>query len=141
MTIPGSSPTSVWTEREQTPCSIRSFNLILSIRLFGAALLLGGLVMAAGDIRLSASLQEFFGDLLLLSVGALFLLRRGEALALYALVTVIASLWALLEVSVDGWQLLPRLLIWFVFGLLLLPANQALGRTLDARSLRAQWMK
>lgn len=118
-----------------------SFNLILPIRLLGAALLLCGLVMAAGDIRLSASLQEFFGDLLLLSVGALFLLRRGEAVVLYVLVTVIASLWALLEVSVDGWQLLPRLLIWFVVGLLLLPANQALGRTLEARSLRAQWMK
>jgi glucose dehydrogenase len=111
------------------------FNLILPIRLFGAGLLLTGIVMAAGDIRLSASLQEFFGDLLLLSVGALFLLRRGEVLGLYALVTVIASLWALLEVSVDGRQLWPRLVIWLVIGLLLLPANQALGRTLDARGL------
>lgn len=112
------------------------FNLTLQIRLVGAVLLLGGIVMAAGDIRLSASLQEFFGDLLLLSVGALLLLRRGEALALYAMVTAIASLWALLEVSVDGWQMLPRLVIWFVIGLLLLPANQALGRTLDARPVR-----
>jgi quinoprotein glucose dehydrogenase len=109
------------------------FNLILPIRLLGAGLLLAGIVMAAGDIRLSASLQEFFGDLLLLSVGALFLLRRGEALGLYALVTVIASLWSLLEVSVDGWQLWPRLVIWLVICLLLLPTNQALGRTLDAR--------
>ena len=113
-----------------------SSSLILSIRLLGAGLLLAGIVMAAGDIRLSATLQDFFADLLLLSIGALFLLRRGEALALYALVTVIATLWALLEVSVDGWQLLPRLLIWFIVGLLLLPANQALGRTLDARGSR-----
>jgi glucose dehydrogenase len=111
-----------------------SLNLVLPIRLCGAALLLAGIVMAAGDIRHSAPLQEFFGDLLLLPIGALLLLRRGEALALYALVTVMASLWALLEVNVDGWHMLPLLVVWLVIGLLLMPANLAFGRALDNRA-------
>jgi glucose dehydrogenase len=111
-----------------------SLNLVVPIRLCGAALLLAGIVMAAGDIRHSAPLQEFFGDLLLLPIGALLLLRRGEALALYALVTVMASLWALLEVNVDGWHMLPLLVVWLVIGLLLMPANLAFGRALDNRA-------
>jgi glucose dehydrogenase len=113
-----------------------SFNLVLPIRLCGAALLMAGIVMAAGDIRQSAPLQEFFGDLLLLPIGALLLLRRGEALALYALVTVIASLWALLEVNVDGRHMLPLLAAWLVIGLLLMPANLAFGRALDNPATR-----
>lgn len=113
-----------------------SFNLVLLIRLCGAALLMAGIVMAAGDIRQSAPLQEFFGDLLLLPIGALLLLRRGEALALYALVTVIASLWTLLEVNVDGRHMLPLLAAWLVIGLLLMPANLAFGRALDNPAAR-----
>lgn len=103
----------------------------LLARLLGATLLLSGLVLAAGDIRVDAPLREFFGDLMLLPVGALLLLRRSEAVALYALVTVLTGMWVMLEQDVDSWQLLPYLLLWLTIGILLLPANRAFGRLLD----------
>lgn len=107
--------------------------MILLLRLLGAGLLLGGLVLAAGDIRLGAPLSEFFGHLLLLPVGALLLLRRVEVVALYALISLIAGLWVLLEVELDVWQLLPHLTLWLTVGALFLPAHRAFARLMDRR--------
>jgi quinoprotein glucose dehydrogenase len=49
--------------------------------------------------------------------GILFLLGRGEALSLYAAMLVATVGWALAEVGLDGWQLVPRLLAPALLGI------------------------
>jgi quinoprotein glucose dehydrogenase len=49
--------------------------------------------------------------------GALLIVGRSEGLWLYALVLFGTTVWALAEVQLDWWQLLPRLDVWFVLGL------------------------
>ncbi|MGV8495703.1 hypothetical protein ACV342_34060, partial [Pseudomonas aeruginosa] len=51
--------------------------------------------------------------------GLLLRLGKRAALGLYALVLFASTVWALWEVGLDWWQLVPRLALWFVFGLLL----------------------
>jgi len=49
--------------------------------------------------------------------GVLFWLRRREALWLYALVFAASVVWACSEVGLDGWQLMPRLIMPALLGL------------------------
>ena len=48
------------------------------------------------------------------ATGVLLALGRTLALWLYALVLLGGTVWALVEVRLDGWPLLPRLDVWFV---------------------------
>lgn len=108
--------------------------LLLLARLLGFLLALTGIALVAGGIRLSdlgGSHYYLFAGLSLLLIGALLLLRRAEALVVYALMLALSTLWALIEVGLDWWQLVPRLALWFAIGVLLLPVNRALNSTLE----------
>lgn len=57
-----------------------------------------------------------------LGVGAsalLLLTHRGQALLVFAAVLAGSTVWAWWEVHLDWWQLVPRLALWFVVGLVL----------------------
>jgi quinoprotein glucose dehydrogenase len=52
--------------------------------------------------------------------GLLLLRGRRAALGIYALVLLASTGWALWEVGLDWWQLVPRLALWFAIALVLL---------------------
>ena len=92
-------------------------------RLIGALLLLMGLALLAGGIKLSqlgGSLYYLIAGIGFALSGILLLAQRRIALGLYGLVLLGSTVWALLEVGLDGWQLVPRLAIWFAIGVVLL---------------------
>jgi membrane-bound PQQ-dependent dehydrogenase (glucose/quinate/shikimate family) len=95
-------------------------------------LLLIGLVLAAGGIRLATlggSLYYVVAGIAL--IASAVLLWRGERWGayLYGLLTAGTILWALVESGFDGWALAPRVLPFRVLGLWLLrpKARRALG--------------
>jgi len=92
----------------------------------GLVLLVVGLVMLAGGVKLVQLGGSFYyvlaGAGFALS-GILLILLRRTAIALYAMLLFASTVWAWWEVGLDWWQLVPRLSLWFVLGLvLLLPA-------------------
>ena len=91
--------------------------------LLGILLLLMGLVLLAGGIKLSmlgGSLYYLLAGIGLVVTGFLLLAARRAALSLYALVLFASTVWALWEVGLDWWQLVPRLALLFAFGIVLL---------------------
>ena len=92
-------------------------------RLLGLVLLVLGLVVLGLGIKLATLGGSLFYVLLgigsVLS-GILLLANRSIALGVYAVVLFITTAWSLWEVGLDWWQLVPRLSLWFVFGLLML---------------------
>lgn len=54
-----------------------------------------------------------------LLTGSFLLAGRSSALALYAVVLFVTTIWSLYEVGLDWWQLVPRLSLWFVLGVVL----------------------
>ncbi|MCX7512290.1 membrane-bound PQQ-dependent dehydrogenase, glucose/quinate/shikimate family [Frateuria sp. STR12] len=93
--------------------------------LLGLALLIGGIWLLA----LGGSGYYLIAGLGLVATGVLLGSGRTLALWLYALVLLGSTGWALYEVRLDWWQLLPRLDVWFVLALWLwLPfVNRRLG--------------
>lgn len=93
--------------------------------LTGIVFLLLGLALAIGGgwlLVLGGSPYYLVAGLAVAVTGGLLILARREALWLYALVMFASTLWALVEVRLDWWQLLPRLDVWFALGVwLLLP--------------------
>ncbi|MGE8408249.1 MAG: glucose/quinate/shikimate family membrane-bound PQQ-dependent dehydrogenase [Pseudomonas sp.] len=92
-------------------------------RLLGVLLLLMGMALVAGGIKLS----QLGGSLYYLIAGAgfavsgiLLLALRKHALGLYGVVLLGSTAWAFWEVGLDWWQLVPRLSLWFAIGVLLL---------------------
>lgn len=107
----------------------------------GVVFLLLGLALAVGGVwllLLGGSWYYLAAGLGVAITGALLMLGRTEALWLYALVLLGSTVWALVEVRLDWWQLLPRLDVWFVLALWLwLPfVNRRLG-PVDAAAHRA----
>lgn len=106
-----------------------------------------GLVLLAGGGRLlllGGSPYYLIAAAGLVVTGILLINARREALWLYALLLVGSTLWAVAEVRFDGWQLLPRLDVWFVLGLWLsLPFVNCRLRVLtdqrDARFSAGRW--
>jgi len=91
--------------------------------LLGILLLLMGLAMLAGGIKLSTlggSLYYLLAGIGITLTGILLLMRRRAALGLYAIVLFASTVWALWEVGLDWWQLVPRLSLWFALGVVLL---------------------
>lgn len=91
--------------------------------LLGILLLLMGLAMLAGGIKLSmlgGSLYYLLAGLGLILSGVLLLAGRSAALLVYGVVLFLSSVWALWEVGLDWWQLVPRLSLFFVLGIVLL---------------------
>ncbi|MDD2051721.1 glucose/quinate/shikimate family membrane-bound PQQ-dependent dehydrogenase [Pseudomonas putida] len=91
--------------------------------LLGIALLIMGLALLAGGIKLSllgGSLYYLLAGIGLAVTGVLLLAARRAALGLYALVLFASTVWALWEVGLDWWQLVPRLALLFALGIVLL---------------------
>ncbi|NBA94542.1 glucose/quinate/shikimate family membrane-bound PQQ-dependent dehydrogenase [Pseudomonas sp. R5(2019)] len=91
--------------------------------LLGVLLLLMGLAMLAGGIKLSSlggSLYYVLAGIGFAVTGILLLLGHRAALGLYAITLFASTVWALLEVGLDWWQLVPRLSLWFALGVVLL---------------------
>lgn len=91
--------------------------------LLGILLVVLGLALLAGGIRLlglGGSWYYLLAGVGIALSGVLLLLGRRVALGLYGLVLLASTLWALWEVGLDWWQLVPRLALWFVLGVLLL---------------------
>jgi quinoprotein glucose dehydrogenase len=98
----------------------------------GIVFVLLGLALVVGGVRLltlGGSLYYLLAGLGVVGSGVLLIAARREALWLYTLVLFGSTVWALAEVRLDWWQLLPRLDVWFVLGLWLwLPfVNRRLG--------------
>ena len=91
--------------------------------LLGILLLLMGLALLAGGIKLSTlggSLYYLLAGIGLAITGVLLIMARRAALGLYALVLFASTVWALWEVGLDWWQLVPRLAMLFALGIVLL---------------------
>lgn len=89
----------------------------------GLLLLIAGLALAIGGIKLlslGGSAYYLLAGLSIIACGVLFALRRGAALWLYALTLFATLAWALWEVGLDWWQLVPRVAILCLIGILLL---------------------
>ncbi|MBP1127986.1 MULTISPECIES: glucose/quinate/shikimate family membrane-bound PQQ-dependent dehydrogenase [Pseudomonas] len=92
-------------------------------RLLGVLLLIMGLALLAGGVKLSmlgGSLYYLLAGIGLTLTGVLLLATRRAALGLYALVLFASTVWALWEVGLDWWQLVPRLALLFALGLVML---------------------
>ncbi|WP_338479759.1 glucose/quinate/shikimate family membrane-bound PQQ-dependent dehydrogenase [Pseudomonas trivialis] len=92
-------------------------------RLLGVLLLIMGLALLAGGVKLSmlgGSLYYLLAGIGLILTGVLLLATRRAALGLYALVLFASTVWALWEVGLDWWQLVPRLALLFALGLVML---------------------
>jgi len=92
-------------------------------RLLGALILLLGLALLAGGgylLMLGGSPYYLLAGAGLVLCGAVLMARRHGALALYAVVLLGTTLWAVWEVGFDGWQLAPRIALFGVIGVVLL---------------------
>ena len=92
-------------------------------RITGTVLALFGLALAGGGaylLTLHGSPYYLLSGLTLLACGVLLALHQRLSLWLYAVLLLLSTSWALTEVGLDFWQLLPRLDLLFGFGLLLL---------------------
>jgi membrane-bound PQQ-dependent dehydrogenase (glucose/quinate/shikimate family) len=105
-------------------------------RIFASFLLLIGLVLAAGGVRLATlggSLYYAITGVLL--IASAVLLWRGQRWGahLYGLMTLGTIVWALVESGFDGWALAPRVLPFLVLGLLLLRSKtrRSLGMSVE----------
>jgi len=92
-------------------------------RLLGVLLLLMGMALVAGGIKLmqlGGSLYYLIAGIGFAVSGIMLLALRKHALGLYGLVLLGSTAWALWEVGLDWWQLVPRLSLWFALGVVLL---------------------
>ena len=112
-------------------------------RIFASVLLLIGLVLAAGGVRLAMLGGSFYYVIagVLLIAAAIQLWRGAQSGAyLYWLLTAGTVVWALLESGFDGWALAPRVLPFLVLGLLLLrpKTRRALGMPANKPVLKSR---
>jgi quinoprotein glucose dehydrogenase len=84
--------------------------------LLGAFLLCGGIWLIARG----GSWYYVVAGVLMIASGYLFARRRAVALSVYALMLAATTIWSIVEVRFDWWQLVPRLDVWFVIALVLL---------------------
>ena len=98
----------------------------------GGILTLLGLVFAAGGgylASLGGSWYYLLAGAGIVISGVLLARRRRCGLSLFALVLLATVIWSIVEVRFDWWQLVPRISVWWVLGVvLLLPfINHKLG--------------
>ncbi|MEA2119019.1 membrane-bound PQQ-dependent dehydrogenase, glucose/quinate/shikimate family [Halovibrio sp. HP20-50] len=89
----------------------------------GLLLFVAGLALAVGGgklLSLGGSAYYLIAGLSIIACGILLAMRRGAALWLYALTLFATLAWALWEVGLDWWQLVPRVAILSLIGILLL---------------------
>ncbi|HEX6959733.1 MAG TPA: glucose/quinate/shikimate family membrane-bound PQQ-dependent dehydrogenase [Ferrovibrio sp.] len=100
-----------------------STNLRLVMWISGGVILLLGLILGIGGVRLitlGGSWYYVLTALGLVLTGMLLILRRTLALWLYALVVLGSIIWAIAEIGFDWWPLAARGDIIFIIGLYLL---------------------
>ena len=112
-------------------------------RIFATILLLAGVALAAGGLRLITLGGSFYyaisGSVLIASG---VLLWRGSRWGahLYGVLTFGTVLWALAEAGFDGWALAPRVLPFLVLGLLLLRPGVRRALFGQPRPLFSTWI-
>lgn len=92
-------------------------------RLLGVVVLLMGLFLLAYGVRLlqlGGSTYYILTGLGLVLTAILLFKGHRAALGLYAVILFASTVWALWEVGLDWWQLVPRLALWFAVGLVML---------------------
>lgn len=109
-------------------------------RLLGGVLLLIGVILAAGGLQLlllGGSLYYLPTGLGLIIAGVLMIRRSVFGVWVYFTVFLATVIWALWEVGLDGWALIPRLVgpaVLLVLALVLTPTL-----TVDRRPRRLAW--
>ncbi|MDF3918597.1 glucose/quinate/shikimate family membrane-bound PQQ-dependent dehydrogenase [Salinicola salarius] len=91
--------------------------------LVGLILVLLGLAMLIGGIKLSQLGGSWYYLIAGVGVGLsglLLIAARRAAIWLFAIFLLASTIWSLQEVGLDWWQLVPRLALWFVLGIVLL---------------------
>lgn len=91
--------------------------------LLGLLLIVAGLALAVGGgklISLGGSAYYLIVGIGITATGILLAMRRGAALWLYALILIATLLWALWEVGLDWWQLVPRVAVLALIGIIML---------------------
>ena len=89
----------------------------------GLLLALAGVALTAGGIQLimlGGSAYYVVVGVSILVAALLLAMRKGAALWLYALILFATLVWALWEVGLDWWQLVPRVAIPCLIGIILL---------------------
>jgi quinoprotein glucose dehydrogenase len=99
----------------------------------GVLFLLAGLPLALGGLRLVSlhgSAYYVVAGIVAMACGVMLVRRLRTALWLHAALLAGSLLWAVAEVRLDFWPLVPRLALWFVLGawLLVPPLRRALDR-------------
>ena len=105
-------------ERDDARLPGRSWLLLVMailLALAGAALVAGGTLL----LGLGGSAYYLVAGLALLACAVLLLLRSPLALVLYALLVIGTLAWAVAEIGLDWWHLVPRGDVVFAFGVLL----------------------
>src|SRR5687768_3475065 len=112
-------------------------------RILAVILLLVGLVLGIGGLRLAAAGGSFYYVItgVVLSASAI-LLWRGDRWGayLYGLLTFGTVIWAVAEAGFDGWALAPRILPFLVLGLLLLRPRVRRALFDQPRPLFGSWI-
>ena len=91
--------------------------------LLGLLLVAAGLALAIGGGKLlsvGGSAYYLIAGIGIIASGVLLAMRRGAALWLYAFILFATLVWALWEVGLDWWQLVPRVAILCLIGIILL---------------------
>ncbi|MBB3941370.1 quinoprotein glucose dehydrogenase [Novosphingobium fluoreni] len=91
---------------------VRGLAAVLGV--IAVILMYGGIVLAANGGSIYYALA---GVALGISASLLFVKRR-EGVWLYGGIICVTMAWAIAEVGFDGWSLMPRLIAWLLFGLL-----------------------
>lgn len=89
----------------------------------GVVLLVLGVVMLTGGFRLVSLGGSFYYMLCgfgFAAIGVLLIMGLRFAVWLFTLLLLVSTVWALWEVGLDRQELLPRLFVWFLIGLVLL---------------------
>lgn len=89
----------------------------------GVLLLVLGVVMLIGGFRLVSLGGSFYYMLCgfgFAAIGVLLVMGLRFAVWLFTLLLLICTVWALWEVGLDRQELMPRLFVWFLIGVVLL---------------------
>jgi hypothetical protein len=92
-------------------------------RAFATLLVVAGLILAAGGaylLKMSGSPYYVIAGIAIAISGVLLWRLRAAGARLYAVVVIVTIAWALWEVGIDGWALMPRVAALLLGGLVLL---------------------
>src|SRR5699024_8428248 len=101
---------------------MREINTVFKI-IMAALLLISGIILFYGGVKLllvGGSWYYLLAGIALIVITIPIFTYYPIALYGYAAFLFCSTLWAIHEVGLNWWQLVPRLWVWYVFGLLLL---------------------